>query len=199
MERNTEITIVILILVGAIAIIVALALANQAQQQFERQYALSNFFKVIGINLANGQSSDTIMIKGVLREGGSIFKDLYLQNASILFGSSSSICPSHNCDGGFEDTTFDESGQDRVLSGTVKIENKSNSDANFKTFDYYKLSGSFHLANSKQNLKTGEETLLFEGDLGVDKDDAIFSPAFQFKSKAQLSADNFQLNGTIIK
>jgi len=139
------------------------------------------------------------MINGKLKEGGSIFKDLYLQNATISFGTGSSICPSHNCDGGFEDTTFDEIGQDRVLSGTVKVENKSNSDANFKVFDYYKLSGSFHLVSSREKLKTGDETLLFEGDLGVDKDDAIFSPAFEYKSKAQLSGDKFQLNGTIIK
>jgi len=50
-------TAVILIIIGAVPIIVAITSPNQAEQQFQRHYALNNFFKVNGFNTANAQSA----------------------------------------------------------------------------------------------------------------------------------------------
>lgn len=64
-----------------------------------------------------------------------------------------------------EETTFNgsgqemsnfSSGQDRMLSGAVKVEDKASSDPNFISFNYYKLGGNFHLSSSKENVKTGD-------------------------------------------
>lgn len=93
----------------------------------------------------------------------------------------------------FEDTIFNEFGQDRSLSGTLKVEDKANSTSEFKSFSYYKLSGSFHLNRSMENAKTGEKILFYSGKLSIDTDEAIFNPEFDFDSKVKLTEGNFEL------
>jgi hypothetical protein len=140
-------------------------------------------------------SGDTIQIKDTLKAGDYVSTNLYFQNATINFGKGNDICPDNNCIMQFQDTTFNEFGQDRIISGTLKVEDKANSTADFKSFVYYKLSGSFHLTRSMENPKTGESTLFYEGDLGIDRNEAIFNPQFKYESAVKLSGNNFELNG----
>ncbi len=95
----------------------------------------------------------------------------------------------------FQDTTFNEFGQDRILSGTLKVEDKAQSTADFKSFTYYKLSGTFHLGRSMENAKTGEKILFYNGNLCLDTEDAIFNPKLEFESTVKLTNDAFQLDG----
>jgi hypothetical protein len=143
------------------------------------------------------QKSD-IIINATLKKGDYVESNLYFQNATVSFGAGNKICPKNDCIMQFEDTTFNEFGQDRILSGTLKVEDKANSTSEFKSFSYYKLSGSFHLNRSMENAKTGEKILFYSGKLGIDTDEAIFNPEFDFDSKVKLTEGNFELNGNQI-
>lgn len=138
---------------------------------------------------------ETIQIRDTLKTGDYVSTNLYFQNATIKFGKGNDICPDNNCIMQLQDTTFNEFGQDRIISGTMKVEDKANSSGDFKTFVYYKLSGSFHLTRSVENAKTGNNTLFYQGDLGIDKKEAIFNPEFKYDSTVKLSGNDFELNG----
>ena len=67
-NKQFAITIII-VLVGATAIIVSLGVAYQGEKQFEQQYTLNNFFKVIGAKVVYGAdfrdcNPDPILIEG---------------------------------------------------------------------------------------------------------------------------------------
>lgn len=136
---------------------------------------------------AQTQMTDNITIKATLKDG-------YLQNI-ILFADNKNQCPDSDCLGRIEGMTFNGSALDKLLFGTLKAEDKANSDPNFTSFIYYKLAGSFHLNSSKVNVKTGQESLYYNGTLGIDQNDVIFDPEFKFNSQIKLTQDNFELNG----
>jgi hypothetical protein len=161
-------------------------------------YKYNNTNSGTEITTTSDKSTDTIEIRGILKEGDYVSSNLYFQNSTISFGRGSDICQDQNC-AEFQDTTFDKFGQDRVLSGMLKVKNVTKSDVNFTAFDYYKLSGTFGLSSSKENLKTGQKILVYEGSLGIDKEDPTYRPEFEYKSKAQLSGNSFELNGTNIR
>jgi hypothetical protein len=43
-----------------------------------------------------------------------------------------------------------------------------------------------------------QKTLFYRGKLGIDTDEAIFNPEFDFDSKVKLTEGNFELNGNQI-
>ncbi len=147
--------------------------------------------------IIKAQPSD-ININATIKKGDYVDTNLYFQNASVSFAPGNKICPQNDCIMEFQDTTFNEFGQDRILSGTLKVEDKANSTAEFKSFLYYKLSGTFHLNRSMENAKTGEKILFYSGKLGIDTEDAIFNPDFNFDSKIKLTENTFDLSGTQI-
>ncbi len=120
------------------------------------------------------------MIKASLQGG-------HLQNTTISFDNQSGFCPDNNCAIGLEGTTFNGSGQDKLLFGTVKIEEKANSDPNFTSFNYYKLARSFHLSSSKENVNTGQKFFFYNGTLGIDQVDVILNPQYKYNSEIKLS------------
>jgi protein-disulfide isomerase len=147
-----------------------------------------SFLLTIGLGSSYAQTSDNFTIKATLKEGN-------LQNANVSLDSESKLCPDNDCLIELEGTTFNGSALDKLLFGTVKIEDKTKSDPNFISFNYYKLAGSFHLSSSKENVKTGQKFLFYNGTLGVDQNDVIFNPEFKFSSEIKLAQNNFELNG----
>lgn len=133
------------------------------------------------------QSAENITIKATLKDG-------YLQNIA-MFADNRDQCPISDCVGKLEGTTFNGSAFDKLLFGTVKVKDNANSDSNFTSFIYYKLAGSFHLTNSKENLKTGQKLLFYNGTLAIDQNDVVFNPEFKFNSKIKLTQNNFELDG----
>ncbi|MGA9745322.1 MAG: thioredoxin domain-containing protein [Nitrososphaeraceae archaeon] len=131
--------------------------------------------------------AENITIKASLKDG-------ILHNI-IMFADNKNQCPISDCVGRLEGTTFNGSALDKLLFGTVKVKDNANSDPNFTSFIYYKLAGSFHLISSKENVKTGEKSLFYNGTVGIDKNDAIFNPEFKFNSQIKIAQDNFELNG----
>jgi protein-disulfide isomerase len=148
-----------------------------------------SFFIITGLGscYAQTQMADNITIKATLQNG-------YLQNITML-ADNKNQCPDNDCVGRLEGTTFNGSALDKLLFGTVKVEDKANSDPNFTSFIYYKLAGSFHLASSKENVKTGQKSLFYNGTLGIDQNDVIFNPEFKFNSQIKLTRNNFELSG----
>ena len=144
---------------------------------------------IIGISSCHAQMqmAENITIKANLKAG-------YLQNIA-MFADNKDQCPTSDCVGKLEDTTFNGSALDKLLFGTVKVADNANSDPNFASFIYYKLAGSFHLISSKENLKTGEKTLFYNGTVGIDKNDVIYNPEIKFNSQIKINQDNFELNG----
>jgi len=139
-----------------------------------------------------------ISIRATVKEGNYVKTNLYFQNATISLLENNKICPRNDCAMEFQDTTFNEFGQDRLISGTLKVEDKANSTSDFKSFIYYKLSGTFHLSRSTENTKTGEKIFFYDGKLGIDTQDAIFNPEFEFDSKVKLTETSFELTGNQI-
>lgn len=157
--------------------------------QYSLYLVTAIFLLMIGLGwcYAQTQMADKITIKATLKDG-------YLQNIT-MFADNMDQCPDSNCVGKLEGTTFNGSALDKLLFGTVKVKDNANSDPNFTSFIYYKLAGSFHLISSKENVKTGQQSLFYNGTLGIDKNDVIFHPEFKFHSQIKLTQDNFELNG----
>jgi hypothetical protein len=145
---------------------------------------------IIPIRISFCQSSDTIEIKALLKEDDFIVSSLHFQKANLTFGSGSKICPANNCSYEFEKTTFDErfgESNTKYLSGTLQIEDKANADGNFISYRYYRLSGTFTLVNSKENIETRDKILNYEGYLVLDTGNAMFSPSkVEYKSEIKL-------------
>jgi hypothetical protein len=132
--------------------------------------------------------SDTIAMKAKLKQGP-FESNLYFpdNNTTIAFNSKNKICPDDNCKYEFTNGTFhpSASGDDeRYLSGTLKMEDKSKSTTNFTSYKYYKLGGiMIHTpAGSEGNSKTGEKIINYRGNLGIDPEDPIFYPDFKYDS-----------------
>ena len=150
---------------------------------------VSSILLIIGLSscYAQTQMAENITIKASLKDGN-------LQNIA-MFADNKNQCPISDCVEKLEGTTFNGSALDKLLFGTVKVKDNANSDPNFTSFIYYKLAGSFHLISSKENVKTGEKSLFYNGTVGIDKNDVIFNPEFKFNSQIKITQDNFELNG----
>jgi protein-disulfide isomerase len=149
----------------------------------------ASIFLMIGLSscYAQTQMPDNITIKAKLKDG-------FLQNITMI-ADNRDQCPEGDCVGKLEETTFNGSALDKLIFGTVKVKDNAHSDPNFTSFIYYKLAGSFHLNSSKENVKTGQQSLFYNGTLAIDKNDVIFNPEFKFNSQIKLTQDNFELNG----
>ena len=146
---------------------------------------------IIPIRISFCQSFDTIGIKALLKEDDFIASTLHFQKANLTFGNGSKICPTNNCSYEFEKTTFDErfgTANIKYLSGTLQIEDKANTNGNFISYRYYRLSGTFNLVDIKGgNIKTGDKILIYEGNLLLDTGNAMFSPSkVEYKSQIKL-------------
>ena len=152
---------------------------------------------IIPIKISFCQSSDTIEIKALWKEDDFIASTLHFQKANLTFGNGSKICPANNCSYEFEKTSFDEifgAANTKYLSGTLQIEDKANTNSNFISYRYYRLSGTFTLVNSKENIKTEDKILNYEGDLVLDTGNAMFSPSkVEYKSEIKLHSPQNKL------
>jgi len=112
--------------------------------------------------------------------------NLWFQTVNMTLGQGNEICSQNNCKYEFQDVTFNEFGDDRYISGTLKIEDKtSNStEANFTSYNYYDLSGTFVLQNSKES--PTEKILYYAGDLGIEKKSNTLEK-FEYASKITLT------------
>jgi hypothetical protein len=145
---------------------------------------------IIPIRISFCQSSDTIEIKTLLKKDDFIKSSLHFQKTNLTFGNGSKICPENNCSYEFEKTTFDERFEvtnTKYLSGTLQIEDKANTNGNFISYRYYRLSGTFTLLDIKENMKTGDKVLIYEGNLLLDTGNAMYSPSkIEYKSQIKL-------------
>ena len=145
---------------------------------------------IISIRISFCQSSDTIEIKTLLKKDDFIMSSLHFQKANLTFGDGSKICPENNCLYEFERTTFDERfgiANTKYLSGTLQIEENANSNGNFISYRYYRLSGTFNLVDIKENTKTGDKILVYEGNLLLDTGNAMYIPSkIEYKSQIKL-------------
>jgi hypothetical protein len=152
---------------------------------------------IISIRISFCQSSDTIEIKTLLKKDDFIMSSLHFQKANLTFGDGSKICPENNCSYEFERTTFDERfgiANTKYLSGTLQIEDNANSNGNFISYRYYRLSGTFNLVDIKENTKTGDKILVYEGNLLLDTGNAMYSPSkIEYKSQIKLHDAQNQL------
>jgi hypothetical protein len=152
---------------------------------------------IISIRISFCQSSDTIGINTLLKKDDFIMSSLHFQKANLTFGDGSKICPENNCSYEFERTTFDERfgiANTKYLSGTLQIEDNANSNGNFISYRYYRLSGTFNLVDIKENTKTGDKILVYEGNLLLDTGNAMYSPSkIEYKSQIKLHDAQNQL------
>lgn len=143
-------------------------------------------------------SFNTIAITAKLTPGTFIESNLYFptNGTTFNFGTSNKICPNNNCKYEFVDATFDQSleGNDRDLSGTLKIQDKSGSNGGFVSFKYYKVLGTMSLTEAKQDPTTGIKIDTYRGDLGLDTKDPIFFPAYRYKSVVIYNENSHLLN-----
>jgi hypothetical protein len=135
---------------------------------------------IIPIRISFCESSDTIEIKTLVKKDDFIKSTLHFQKANLTFGDRSKICSQNNCLYEFEKTTLDERfgvANTKYLTGTLQIEDKANSNDNFIAYRYYRLTGTFNLVDIKENIKTGDKILNYEGNLLLDTGNAMFNPS----------------------
>ena len=144
---------------------------------------------ILPIVVSFAQPIDTIEIQSILKKGNLIDSYFYLQKTNMTLGEGNKICPTINCLYEFDNTSFDNLFGDnsRTFSGTLKVENKSNSEGDSISYKYYKLSGSFNLINSTAGAGTEDKLLIYKGDLGFDADNSTFGkPDIKYESEIKL-------------
>lgn len=158
-------------------------------------FSVPNFTKiVISCNISPNRTPSDVSINATLKEGDYIESNLYFQNSTIYFGGNSTLCPDSHCAMELQDTTFNQIGQERYFTGTLKVEDKANSDEHFTAYKFYKLDrGSFSLTSSKEN-PTGDKILFYTGTFGIIKGND-YVPTWKFESDVQLAGNNLMLKG----
>lgn len=145
---------------------------------------------IIPIRISFCQPSDTIEIKTQLHKDDFIKSSLHFQQTNLTFSDKSKICPENNCSYEFQKTTFDERfgiTNTRYLSGTIQIEDKSNSNGNFISYRFYRLSGTFNLVNINESINSIDKVSIYEGNLILDTGNAMFNPSkVEYKSQIKL-------------
>jgi hypothetical protein len=147
-------------------------------------------------SITSGQSSPDIQIKANLKKGDYVETNLWFQTTNITFGQGNQICPQNDCKYEFQDVTFNDFGNSRYINGVLKIEDKSTPAGNFTSYNYYDLSGSFDLQNSKES--ANEKILNYAGSLGVEKKGEV-PEKFEYESKVILTEpiNRFVLTGVL--
>lgn len=169
-------------------------------------YALSIVITlyIFPMSISYSRVSDTIEIKTLLTKSDHMVTSLNFQKTNITFGEENKICPNNKCSYKFEKTSLDDgfgAKNSKFLSGTLKIEDKANSEGNSPAYKFYKISGLFNLVNRKENITTGEKILVYEGNLLFDTGNEMFSPSkLEYKSQIKLydSQKKLELIGTPI-
>ena len=135
---------------------------------------------------ANVDSSD-IIIKSVLKSGKFFKSNLYVpeDNTKFTFSNGNELWPTNDCESKFLEGELNRAlfggKEDKRLKGILQIEDKENSDVNFKALNLYKVSGDLNLQTIKENSKTGEKIHVYEGELNIDKEDTLFNPEFKYQ------------------
>ena len=156
---------------------------------------------IISMSISFSRTFDTIEIKALLTKDDFITTSLNFQQTTLTFEEENKICPDNNCFYEFENTSFDDGfgvENSKFLSGTLKIEDKTNPEGNFSVYKFYKLSGLFNLTNQKENITTGEKVLIYKGNLLFDTGNEMFTPSkLQYKSQIKLyDSKKLELIGT---
>jgi hypothetical protein len=157
---------------------------------------------IIPMSISFSRTFDTIEIKALLTKDDFTSTSLNFQNTTLTFGEENKICPDNNCVYELENTSFDDgfgAENSKFLSGTLKIEDKTNSEGNFPEYKFYKLSGLFNLTNQKENITTGEKVLIYQGKLLFDTGNEMFTPSkleYQSQIKFYDSQKKLELIGT---
>ena len=155
-------------------------------------------FLVLTIPTALSVSNSDIEIRSNVKKGDYMDTNLWFQTANMTLGQGNEICPENNCKYEFQDVTFNEFGEDRYISGTLKIEDKSSNSTqgNFTSFNYYSLSGNFVLQNSKES--PNEKILNYVGDFGIEKkSDSPSKLEYQSKITLTQPANTLVLTGNL--
>lgn len=144
--------------------------------------------------LSSGQQPG-IEIKANMKAGDYVDTNLWFQTTNITFGQGNKICPNNDCEYELQDGTFNDFGGSRYINGKLKLEDKSSSENNFTSFNYYDLTGSFELQNSKES--PSEKLFFYGGDLTMEKKGEV-PEKFEYASKIILSepSNTFVLTGT---
>ena len=157
---------------------------------------------IIPMSISFSRTFDTIEIKALLTKDDFIATSLNFQKTTLALGEENKICPDNNCFYEFENTSFDDgfgAENSKFLSGTLKIEDKTNSEGNFPEYKFYKLSGLFNMTNQKENITTGEKVLIYQGKLLFDTGNEMFTPSkleYQSQIKFYDSQNKLELIGT---
>jgi len=157
-------------------------------------------FSLVIPNFSFGQQND-IEMKANLKKGDYIDTNLWFpnENMNLSLAKGNSICPDSNCKLEIQDGTFNTFGStDRYIGGTLKIEDKSKSDpqGNFTSYNYYDMSGSFSLLESKEN--QNQKIFLYGGDLTLEKKgDPPLSYGYSSKVTLEEPSNAFVLTGNI--
>lgn len=156
---------------------------------------------VIFGNIDKVYSYSNIAIVATLKEGTFIESNLYFpeNGTSFTFGGDNKLCPNNTCKYQFTDATFDTSfgSNDRDLTGTLKVQDMSNSHGNSISYKYYKVLGTMSLVETKEVPATGVKIDTYSGDLSIDTKDPIFFPAYRYKSQVIYNENSnmFNLHG----
>ena len=160
-----------------------------------RQLIISGLILVMIPTISFAQSPSDIEIKATMKKGDYVETNLWFQTSNITFGQGNKMCPQNDCKYEFQDGTFNDYGNTRYVSGTLKIEDKSKSSGNFTSFNYFDVSGTFELQNSQES--ADQKIFNYAGDLKIEKKADVLAN-FEYVSKITLTepANTLFLEGT---
>jgi hypothetical protein len=110
------------------------------------------------------------------------------QKSNFNFSSGSPICPTNDCKQEFISApynTFDP--QSPLVTGTLKIENKTTSTARTIKYNLIRFQGDFHVTGIEEDRKTDNSVMALSGDFGFG---SITSTGPQIKYSVNGTFDN---------
>jgi hypothetical protein len=146
---------------------------------------------LIQINTVQAQknANDSISFKTTLEltPSGSTTYFGISQKSNFIFGSGSPLCPTNDCKQEFIMAAYNAfDPQSPLVTGTLKIENKTTSTAQTIKYNLIRFQGEFHMTGIEENRKTGNNVMgnnvmALKGDFGFGN--IVPSPFYELEFK----------------
>jgi hypothetical protein len=108
--------------------------------------------------------------------------------SNFTFGSGSPICPTNDCKQELITATYNGfDPQSPLVTGTLKIENKTTSTSQTIKYNLIRFQGDFHITGIEEDRKIGNNVMTLSGDFGFG---SITSSGPQIKYSITGNFDN---------